>query len=368
MTKDSTSANGMLANAPAWLAKLGTRSWLVVGVIALAAAATYLLSRASAIVGPLLVAIVLGILFEPIVSILERRGVPRAAGAGITLLLVLVLVGGLAWLMIASLAGEMAIIGGEISKGLEALAAGLAALNIPQATIDAIGAEVKGAAPKLVSLLTDVLFAGVLGIVDMIFAAFMAFYMLFYVLMDRPKLTKWIGSHLGLPAELGVPIADDATRSIGQYFQGTTIVAVVTSAFTGVGCALFHVPLVIPIVIVTFATSYIPYVGVVLGGAFAILIALGAGGFEMALAVFAIVIIAQNFVEAPIAGWAIGAALELHPLVVIISTMVGGIFFGIYGALLASPIVAVCVRTIARLREASAAQPGTAPSTSPAGD
>jgi predicted PurR-regulated permease PerM len=173
---------------------------------------------------------------------------------------------------------------------------------------------------------------------------------------------------VGLPAELGQGIVVDSFTAIRQYFRGTTVIAVITSVATAAGLWLIGVPLVFAITVVTFVTSYVPFFGAIISGIFAVLIALGAGGPTKALAALVVVLVAQNLLQQVVSSWAIGDALELHPLVVLIATMVGGIFAGLFGGMLGAPVTAIGVRLVGRLRAAwaeenaldeSAAQPGS---------
>jgi len=104
---------------------------------------------------------------------------------------------------------------------------------------------------------------------------------------------------------------------------------------------------------VTFMLSYIPFFGAIVSGAFAVLIALGAGGPQLAIEALVVVLFAQNILQSVVQSWAIGSALSLHPLVVLIATTVGGIFGGLIGGMLGAPVAAMFVRGIQRIRAAS---------------
>jgi predicted PurR-regulated permease PerM len=194
----------------------------------------------------------------------------------------------------------------------------------------------------------------------MLVGGFMAMYMFFFMLADAQTLVEWTGAHIGLPADVGRAVVGDAMNSLRQYFRGDSIVALFTSILTGVGLALFHVPLVIPIMAITFVAVFVPYLGAIVSSAFAVLIALGAGGPQMALAALIVVLIVQNGLQGIIVGWAVGGALRIHPLVVILATVAGGIFGGILGAVLGAPVAAILVRTSARLTGKNPSEPEAA--------
>jgi predicted PurR-regulated permease PerM len=116
----------------------------------------------------------------------------------------------------------------------------------------------------------------------------------------------------------------------------------------------------VPIALVNFVTSYVPFFGALLAGAFAVLIALGANGPSTALAMLAITLLANNTLQNVFEPLAFGRALRLHPLVVMLVTTTGTLLFGLLGAILAAPVTAAALRVVAILREAGLLAQGTA--------
>jgi predicted PurR-regulated permease PerM len=141
-------------------------------------------------------------------------------------------------------------------------------------------------------------------------------------------------------------------HSFRGYAWGLTIVGLMNGAVVGLGALLFGVPLAGPIAIVTFVTSYIPFFGAFFAGAFAVLVALGAKGLSVALAMLAITLLANNTLQNLLEPVAFGRTLRLHPLVVLLVTTAGTLLFGVLGATLAAPVTAVTLRTIGLLGDA----------------
>jgi predicted PurR-regulated permease PerM len=88
-------------------------------------------------------------------------------------------------------------------------------------------------------------------------------------------------------------------------------------------------------------TSYIPYLGAILSGTFAALVALGAGGVVDAVIILGVILGLQNILDPIISNYVTSDKLQLHPIVTLVTTMSGGILFGALGATLASPLTAV---------------------------
>jgi putative heme transporter len=83
-----------------------------------------------------------------------------------------------------------------------------------------------------------------------------------------------------------------------------------------------------------------------------VLIALGAKGLSVALAILAISLLANNTLQNLLEPVAFGRTLRLHPLVVLLVTTAGTLLFGVLGATLAAPVTAVTLRTIGLLGDA----------------
>jgi predicted PurR-regulated permease PerM len=113
-----------------------------------------------------------------------------------------------------------------------------------------------------------------------------------------------------------------------------------------------------------FFTSFIPYLGAFVAGAFAVIIALGSGGAETALIVLIAVIISNGGIQTAINNWALGTSLNLHPLAVLLATTVGGAVAGVIGMILAAPALALAVQVTKRLREYRPALADESPNTS----
>ena len=124
---------------------------------------------------------------------------------------------------------------------------------------------------------------------------------------------------------------------------------------------MLGVPLAGTIGVVTFVTAYVPYVGAFVAGAFAVLIALGAKGTTVALIMLVVVILANGLLQNIVQPFAMGSALDLHPLAVLVLTIGAGCVFGMLGLVLAAPLASAVVhimRDLARARAAAAVEEG----------
>ena len=90
-------------------------------------------------------------------------------------------------------------------------------------------------------------------------------------------------------------------------------------------------------------------------GAFAVLMALGGAGPEAAAGMIVLQLLANSILQQFVQPFAMGAALGIHPLAVLIVTIAGGALFGTIGLILAAPLTSAVVKISADLARARAA-------------
>jgi predicted PurR-regulated permease PerM len=96
-----------------------------------------------------------------------------------------------------------------------------------------------------------------------------------------------------------------------------------------------------PLATLVFLGAFIPIIGAVATGAAAVLVALVAQGPVTALIVLAIIIGVMQLESHVLQPLLLGRAVALHPLAVVLSIGAGLYVWGIAGALLAVPLLAV---------------------------
>jgi predicted PurR-regulated permease PerM len=149
--------------------------------------------------------------------------------------------------------------------------------------------------------------------------------------------------------ETTVAIWCEIDRIIGRYLRGLVLESLGVAGLVTLGLALLGVPA--PLVLGAFAglVNPLPYVGVLLSLAVALVVALGAGmGPQLLLAVVALFVavrLVDDFVLVPLA---LGGSVHLHPALVIAAILAGEQTLGVLGMVLAVPLVTV-IKEVARL-------------------
>jgi predicted PurR-regulated permease PerM len=340
-------------SAPAWLRDLGLTSWFLIGFLALVASVVWLLAAAFTIVGPLVAASIIATVCMPAVSRLQHHRVPRMAGAALVLLALAAIAGVIVVLVIGGITSQ----GDEISKEASAAAAHgqswLESAGINQSGAAGAAASVSSNVPKAIATLVKGTLHGLQGLTSFVFGLSLAFLSTFFLLKDGPSMRRWLDGHLGVPRGVGQTITGGVIRSLRGYFRGVTIIAGFNAAVITIGALILDVPLAGTIGVVTFVAAYVPFVGAFVSGAFAVVIALGAHGTTTALIMLVIVILANGLLQNIVQPFAMGSALDLHPLVVLVVTIAAGCLVGMIGLVLAAPLTSAAVHI---MRELSASR------------
>ncbi len=340
---------------PEWVINIGILSWTMVGVVAVLMIFATFFAMSASITVPLILAMVIGMISYPLVEKMVAKRVPVAGAAVIVLVFLAVVIAFAGWVVITGVVSQWPAIQAQLQAGLDSAAAYLNSLGFNGDSLKTAlsspdtASSASAATGGLASSLGSAVASGLSGIFAMFFGIFISAMLLFYVLTDFDNIARWIGSHMGLPLDVGLGIVDDAVCALRGYFRATTITGLVVSVTIGLAMLLLGIPLAGAVVIVTFLTCYIPFFGAIISGAFAFLIALGTSGLTQAIIILVIVLVAQNVLQTIINARVMGDSLNLSPLVVLVVTMLGSIFAGLLGAALAAPVTALLISAGKRL-------------------
>ncbi|HEX6601069.1 MAG TPA: AI-2E family transporter [Solirubrobacterales bacterium] len=343
--------NGLFA-APQWLRDLGFSAWLLVGAAAALMGLIWLLSLTQTIVMPVLTAAIIASVATPLVDWLRRHGLPRGVGAGLVLVAIVAIALGVGLIVLSGIASQAADISERLREGASELESWAHELGVEAPTAAAANSDASASLSSAFQALTRGLMGGIDKLASLaVFLSFTAL-SLFFLLKDAPTIGGFVERHLGVPVPVAHSVLDRVAGSMRGYFLGVTIVAAWSALIVGAGALLLGVPLAGTIAVVTFLGGYVPYIGAWTAGGFAVLIALGQSP-EDAGAMVVIVLLANGVLQQLVQPIAYGAALKLHPLVVLIATIAGGCLFGTVGLVLAAPLLSAAVKIYADLTAAA---------------
>lgn len=336
-------------------------TWTVVGAVLLAAAAAYLLWEPLAVVlAPLLLAGLIIHLLDPLVSGLARRGVARWIGTAVIYLalalggvVLLAVCAPLVVAQVSSLVEEAPALrerGAELLNGVGASAGidvHIGADEDPEAIREEVVRETgqaledDGSRRRLVALLGGMSGAAA-GAARMLLVLALGPVLAFYLLADLPRIRQ-VARRMVPPArrEDTAELMAAMSAVVGGYVRGQLVVALFVGVATSAGLALIGLPFWLIVGVVAGVTNLVPFVGPFIGGALGVAIALLTGGWGVALAVVAVVVVVQQLDSQVVGPLVMRRAVALHPAAVVLALVVAGALYGIGGMLIAVPAVAV---------------------------
>jgi putative heme transporter len=354
---DAGQLTGVFA-APTWLRDVGLTSWLLVGVALFLAGAVWLLSLTHTIVMPVLAAAVIASVASPLVSWLAGHHVPRAAGAALMLLGIVALAVLVVVVVVGGITNQTGDLSAQLSDAKDTIEGWLKDLGVDPTTASDAKDTASSSATSAVSILLEGFATGIKDLSSLVFFLSLTALSLLFLLKDGPAIRAWGERHLGVPAPVGHMVSSRSLEALRGYFLGVTLVAGFNAVAVGLGALLLGVELAGTIAAITFLAAYIPYVGAWAAGAFSVLLALGSGGTDAAAGMIVIQLLANGVLQQLVQPFAMGTALGIHPLAVLVVTIGGGALFGAVGLILAAPMTAAGTRISADLARARAKEEG----------
>ena len=355
-TTGGDNGSGSLRRAlepPGWLHDLGISAWLIVGVALVLVGLFWALAATTEIAGPLAVGGIVATVASPLVARLGRRGLGRGVSALIVLLGLLVLAVVIFLLVVKGIAGQSGQIAEGAAKGADRMQSAMQDIGIDAETASDIKNGLERAAPAAAKGLANGLVAGVQGLASLMLGASFTIFSVFFLLKDGPKLRRVLERHVGVPEPIGRVVVGRLVTSIRGYYLGLTIVAAYNGVVVGVGAWILGVPLAATLGVVTYATAYVPFIGAFVSGAFAVLIAWGSGGTGTAVGMLIVVLLANGLLQNIVSPIAMGAALDMNPLLNLAVTVAAGCLFGMFGLILAAPLTSASLHLADDLRQLS---------------
>jgi predicted PurR-regulated permease PerM len=330
--------------------RIGIVAWCGIGVIILGYLMLRLMVYVNPIVPPLLIAVAVVYLLNPLVSALERRGVPRVAGAGIVYILFLCLVALAVSLLVPVVTRQVGQVVDHFPDYVADAQAAIRRLAArfgqePDFRLDAeqvrewlSAGENRQAFTRYLTGLRSVTNSVISGLIIIVLGPVMAF----YLLVDLPRLRR--GAMALVPPGRRQEITglmDRIGQAVGGFFRGQLLVALFVGVASSIGLWAIGLPFWLLVGMVAGVFNLVPLVGPFIGGGLAVVIALISGEPLKALWAALVLLAVQQIDNHLISPNVMGRTVQLHPVVVMLALLVGASFAGLFGMLVIVPLVAV---------------------------
>lgn len=332
---------------------LALRVWTVVGGIVIAIAVLNVLGALAPVIEFLAVGSLIAFIESPIVNALERKGVPRAAGALIGLVAVILILFCVIMVIgpifvdqvlevLSRLPGQLRSLGDwavQVAQDFEAISKSSWANEL-----DSMFQSLANVASSYVTQLAgDVgrgLFPILSGFASQLFIFFLGLVLAYWLALDYPKIHREVGTIVGEERETSYRfMVAILSRSVGGYMRSMVITSFVNGVLAFIGLLIAGHPYAALMGVLTGLLHLIPVLGPWISAFAATLLALF---YSPVLAIWTLIIcmVAQNVTDNVVSPKVMQSSVQIHPAMNLAALVVGSTLMGAIGMVVAIPLCA----------------------------
>lgn len=350
------------------LRRAGIASWALIGIAIVLVASGYLLLKIRVIFPPLVVAVLMIYVLNPLVTRLHQRGIPRVAGTILSFIVFFGILTLILLLMIPFVSDQVSEFSSEWPEIQRKTINYIddAALEIEDRfdveidttqvdcllgadTLDDSGAPTVEECDEVTEDFRDLLVeqAGRFtevgrSILEVLLVFILGPLIALYLLIDLPQLQRDVlnlvpEDHRDEIGDLGHKIG----RSVGGFFRGQLFVAASVGVLSALGFWIIGLPFWLVIGAIAGFFNLIPLIGPYIGGAIGFLVGTLTTGIDLGLKAALVELIVQQIDNHFISPQVMKRTVRIHPATVVLALLAGGTLAGFWGVLLAVPAVAV---------------------------
>ena len=329
-----------------------SRQWFV---LALVVAGGWLLYLLAPVLTPFLMSALLAYLGDPLVDRLQRMGMSRTLGV-LTVFGIMFVTGMLALVVLLPMLSHQAVAFlNNIPEALDWLQKQVAPRIAALVGSDVVSIDIEGLRTAIVdhwrqvgSVAGQVMSS--LGRSGQVVLGWLTYLLLipvvtFYLLRDWDHLVVAVRDVLPQRAAPTISkLAKEIDAVLAEFLRGQLTVMLALAAIYISGLWLVGLDLAFVIGIGAGLLSFVPYLGVIVGVAAAVVAAfLQFHDLAHLIGVAAVFMVGQVLEGMVLSPMLVGDRIGLHPVAVIFAVMAGGQLFGFFGVLVALPVAAVVV-------------------------
>jgi predicted PurR-regulated permease PerM len=320
--------------SPFWIGMAGGMGLTVAYVLWLA------ISSAQGVLELIVLALVIAIGLDPVVAMLQRRGIPRWAGVLSVSLGGLAVLGVFLALAIPPIVSEvdrLVHLAPHYVQSLQSKSSLLGRLNRQFHLVSALNTA-------LSSLSVSTVGSGLLGVgetaLNVVTDIFIVVVLTIYFVADLPRIKRTIGRLVPRSRRARTrTLVDEGFARVGGYVLGNVLTSVIAGLGTLVWLEIFSVPYPAVLSVFVGLMDLIPIVGSLIAGLIVSLVALTVS-LPVAVATAVFYVVYRNLEDYLITPRIMRHTVRVPGLVTVIAVVIGGSLLGIIGALIAIPVAA----------------------------
>jgi predicted PurR-regulated permease PerM len=320
---------------------------VALGLVILVVAFLALVYLAWHIITWILIAAFLAVALNPAVEFLIHRGIGRGPAAALVFVAALLLIAGLAYLVIPPLVSQIRDFVNAVPGFLDDLTKGRGPIGFLERDYHIVeraraAIEERG----LGSLLgvTEPAVAVAKGVVTAVVGVVTVSFLTFFMLLEGPNtVERFLGALPKETSERWRRVGGEIYRTIGGYVTGNLVISFIAGVASA--AVLFAVgssyAVVLGLVVAIF--DLVPLAGATIAAVLVALVVVVELGWIQAIIVVAFFIVYQQLENHVLQPLIYGRTVQLSPLAVLISVLIGAQLAGVLGALAAIPVAGTLI-------------------------
>lgn len=315
----------------------------VLGILLAVGVVLYVLWVARHVLSWLLVALFLSLALNPAVEFIQGHGVRRRSfAAAITFLLALGAVAGLAALFVPTLVDQVDSLANKAPDYVHDLTHGRGKLGFLETRyhiVERVKDAVRNGGVGKFAVGAGAAITITKSVLTAVVATLTIIFMTFFMLLEGPD---WLNRIYGLLPASQQPrwrrVGHDIYRTVGGYVTGNLVISLIAGVASGVMLWIVGVPYAVALGLLVALLDLIPLAGATIAAVVVVLVAIAASGTTAAIVVGAFFLVYQQLENHVLQPLVYGRTVQLSPLAVLVSVLIGAQIAGVLGALGAIPV------------------------------
>lgn len=301
----------------------------------------------------LIISILIAMIFNPVVSALEKKNIPRLFSVLLVFIFSTIIVLAGFSILIPKIVNQMNTITETLNQdNVNSILSGIESFfqtylpfinstNLAVQVEDFLSALIIDSFANLSEILTSILSILAISVIVP--------FMTFFFLKDKNRILKGIIDMApNRYFEMFYSVMKQISRELGRFVRGWILDAFIVGAMSAIGLMILGIDNAITIGFIAGVGHLIPYFGPIVGGLPAALISvIQFGDFSMLPAIIIMFLIVYTLDNGFIQPNVFSKSTDIHPLMIIILILIGSQVLGIFGMLIAVPTATV-LRTAGR--------------------
>lgn len=324
------------------------------------------LSYLAHVLAPILAAIGIAYLLDPVLDRLVRRGTSRSVGAGILLAIFLVVAAVVLVAGVPHVTAQISEFLANLPRFVQNLAGWVQSrfsIQLPSTWTEYLQSEqfrhALGGVSEPLRAFALAAVGGLFSILGVLAEMLLVPVFAFYFLADWPHLWRRL-EHMVPPRRRATvrELVRQVDAVVSNWVRGQAIVTSILAVLYATAFTIIGIPLSVPIGLLVGTLTVIPFIGTFVGAIIAVLVTLGGGGSLAMVGAVAGVIVVLHVLEAGVlTPKIVGHRVGLSESAALLAVVAGGKLLGFVGVVLAVPIaatVAVLIRYLVAYYERTA--------------